>query len=158
VTQLQTAFDKAAGPKTPWNPSRTATARVTNPLPAPTECPNCGSAVKLVSNAAIYGREYGEWAWAYKCDSVDCDSYVGLHPFTSIPLGTLANPATREARKRAKAAFNPLWEGRRMKRREAYAWLAKALGISNVGECHIGWFDIAMCDRVVAVIAARSTQ
>jgi hypothetical protein len=45
-----------------------------------------------------------------------------------------------------------------MSRKEAYAWLAKALGIKNVGDCHIGWFDIAMCERVVKVMAARKTK
>jgi hypothetical protein len=78
-----------------------------------------------------------------------------MHPFTAIPLGTLANAATREARKKAKAAFNPLWQGKRMSRTEAYQWLASALGIANVEECHIGWFDVAMCERVVIEISKR---
>jgi hypothetical protein len=83
-----------------------------------------------------------------------CNSYVGLHPFTCIPLGTLANAGTRQARKRAKAAFNPLWQnGGPMARKEAYRWLAAVLGIAEVETCHIGWFDQATCDRVVAVVA-----
>ena len=51
--------------KTPWNPSRRATARVKNPLPAPTTCPYDGGPVEIVNNSAIYGREYGEWPWAF---------------------------------------------------------------------------------------------
>lgn len=153
---LQQAFDKASGPKTPWNPSRRAVARVKNPLPAPTICPNCSSAVELVSNRVIYGREFGEWPWAYRCVDDVCDSHVGLHPFTGIPLGTLANAATRAARMRAKAAFNPLWhDGGQLTRSAAYAWLARQLGIVDVTTCHIGWFDIATCDRVVEAIRAR---
>lgn len=137
-------------PKTPWNPSRTATARVikTGPLPAPIECPICGSNVEIVSNDVIYGRKYGEWPWAYRCSEVACDSYVGMHPFTAIPLGTLANKATRAARKKAKAVFAVMWESKRMTRKEAYAWLAKRLEIENVNHCHIGWFDAVMCERV----------
>ncbi|SEU36388.1 Protein of unknown function [Burkholderia cepacia] len=136
--------------KTPWNPSRRATARVKNPLPAPTKCPYDGGPVEIVNNSAIYGRKYGEWPWAFLCRS--CRAYVGLHPFTKIPLGTLADGPTRDARKRAKAAFNPIWESGRMTRTDAYIWLARRLGIANHEECHIGWFDVATCDRVVAVI------
>jgi hypothetical protein len=45
-----------------------------------------------------------------------------------------------------------------MSRKEAYAWLAKALSIENAGDCHIGWFDIAMCERVVKVMNARNKK
>ncbi|WP_446333007.1 zinc-finger-containing protein [Burkholderia pseudomallei] len=96
-------------------------------------------------NNAIYGRDYGEWPWAFLCRG--CGSYVGMHPFTDIPLGTLADAATREARKRAKAAFNPLWQSGSMTRTEAYTWLAARLGVA-VAACHIGWFDVAMCQLV----------
>ncbi|PVX36828.1 zinc-finger-containing protein [Janthinobacterium sp. 78] len=141
-----------SGPVTPQNPSRRAVARVKNPLPAPTECPNCGAPVELINNSAIYaGRQFGEWPWVYKCTCKECDSYVGLHPFTAIPLGTLADARLRRARKQAKDAFNPMWQSGEMTRDAAYAWLAASLGIGDVNECHIGWFDVAMCARAVAV-------
>lgn len=153
TSSLAEAFDKATGQKTPWNPSRKATARVRDPLPAPTVCPHCTADVELVGNERIYGRPYGDWPWAFLCTG--CRAYVGLHPFTGIPLGTLADGPTREARKRAKAAFNPKWRSGQMSRSAAYAWLAEALGIERVGECHIGWFDVAMCDRVVTVCSGE---
>ncbi len=135
--------------KTPWNPSRRAIARVKDPLPVPTEHDACGGGdVELVGNEKIYGRPFGEWPWAYRCTK--CGAYVGLHPFTAIPLGTLADAATREARTRAKAAFNPLWRSKSMRRSEAYEWLAGKLGIA-LPQCHIGWFDIVMCHRVLEV-------
>ncbi|VWD55868.1 zinc-finger-containing protein [Burkholderia contaminans] len=121
------------------------TARVKNPLPAPTTCPYDGGPVEIVNNSAIYGREYGEWPWAFLCRSYR--AYVG----PAIPLGTLADEPTRDARKRAKAAFNPIWQSGAMTRTDAYIWLARQLGIENHEECHIGWFDVATCDRVVAV-------
>jgi hypothetical protein len=62
----------------------------------------------------------------------------------------------REARKRAKAVFNPLWQSGRMSRTDAYAWLADQLGVA-VAECHIGWFDVAQCDRVLAAISGVKT-
>lgn len=140
-------------PVTPWNPSRVATARVKNPLPVPTECPHCGECCGIVNNAEIYGREYGTWPWAVLCSG--CGAYVGLHPFTGIPLGTLATAPIRDARRRAKAAFNPLWEQCGMTRSGAYAWLADALGITNVEECHIGWFDVDRCNAVIAAVKTK---
>ena len=144
------------GPATPWNPSRRATARVTAPLPVPTECRHCGARVDLVSNSAVYGKPFGPWPWAFLCQNRDCGAYVGLHPFTGIPLGTLATRSIRNARLRAKAVFNPLWESKAMTRAEAYAWLAAELGIEDVQQCHIGWMDVAGCNRVVDAVLARS--
>lgn len=138
---------------TPWNPSRRAVARVTNPLPVPTQCRHCGGVCSIVSNKVIYGREYGEWPWAVVC--AGCKAYVGLHPFTGIPLGTLATAEIRKARKLAKDVFNPLWQSGEMSRTEAYQWLAKALGITNPEECHIGWFDTDQCMAVVDAVEKK---
>jgi hypothetical protein len=135
--------------------SKAALKRVTNPLPIPTACPYCGSPVLRVNNSLIYRREYGQWPWAYKCEDVECDSYVGMHPKTDIPLGTLANKETRAARKKAKAVFMPFWESGRMTQTEAYAWLGKQLGIENVEHCHFGWFDAATCERAYGICTAE---
>lgn len=140
-------------PITPWNPSRRAVARVRNPLPVPEACPHCGVACNIVHNSEIYGRAYGEWPWAVLC--LGCRAYVGLHPFTGIPLGTLATPEIRRARSEAKDWFNPLWQSGQMTRNEAYAWLAGALGIADVEQCHIGWFDVAQCQAVIAAVESR---
>jgi hypothetical protein len=142
--------------KTPWNPSRKAIARVTNPLPVPTVCPHCGSDCGIVNNAEIYGREYGDWPWAVLCSG--CKAYVGLHPFTGIPLGTLATAPIRKARSAAKDEFNKLWQRGAMTRSAAYAWLAGALGIANVNECHIGWFDVAQCEAVIAAVNTKVSK
>ena len=125
--------------KTPFNPSRRATARVKNPLPTPTVCNCCGGDVKCVKNSVIYnGRDYGEWPWVYLCDS--CGAYVGLHPYTSIPLGTLADCKTRAARSRGKDPFMMIYKRGLMTRSEAYSFLAEELHI-EVSVCHFGWFD-----------------
>ncbi len=132
--------------KTPYNPSKKATGRVKNPLPAPVECHYCQSPVSIAKNSAIYGREYGEWPWVYVCESSLCRAYIGMHPFTAIPLGTLANQELRNARKECKPAFNHIWQSGLMTRTEAYQWLAKQLSIP-AGECHFGWFDVDLCQR-----------
>lgn len=38
-----------------------------------------------------------------------------------------------------------------MKRANAYAWLAGAMGIAKT-KCHIGLFDVEECDRVVEAV------
>lgn len=138
--------------KTPWNPSRRATARVLDKLPLPTHCRLCGSECKVVNNSAIYGKSFGDWPWAVLCTG--CGAYVGLHPFTAIPLGTLALGPLREARKAAKRLFNPLWRDGAMTRTQAYTWLAGQLKIP-VSECHIGWFDEAECNAAIAAIKRK---
>ena len=130
--------------KSPWHPSAKATKRVLNPLPAPTVHEACGTAVEIKHHTQIYGREYGEWPWMYRCAT--CDAMVGMHPFTSIPLGTLADRALRAARNAAKKPFEQLWQDQWMTRSEAYAELAAHLGI-DVEACHFGWFDAAQCER-----------
>lgn len=138
--------------KTPWNPSVTATARVLDPLPVPEKCPHCGGAVILVQNEVIYGCNYGDWPWAYMCSNKkDCDSYVGLHPFTSIPLGTLATKDMRTSRKNLHQVFDPIWKRRGKTRKEAYTWLSKKLRIP-LSQCHVAMFDIKTCEKAIKAI------
>lgn len=128
--------------------SRRALQRVKDPAPIPTVC-KCGGCVELVENSAIYnGRSYGDWPYAYLCR--DCDSYVGTHPNTDIPLGTLADKATRDARNACKKVFEPIWRNKVMSRSKAYQWLAKRLGI-DVSACHFGLFDADECYRAAAI-------
>jgi len=125
--------------------SKSATKRVKDKLPPHEVCPYCEGRVELVSNEQIYGREYGDWPYVYLCRP--CDARVGLHPYTDIPLGTLADNDLREARKSAKEPFQSLWKGpfkRFDSRNEAYKWLASEMNIP-LEECHFGWFDEAQC-------------
>jgi Protein of unknown function (DUF3268). len=132
--------------------SKAQYAKVRNPLPIPTICPNCGAGVERCSNSVVYRKEYGEWPFIYRCLDDECDSYVGIHLKTDIPLGTLANKATRTARKEAKSMLRPMWEDQGMKQDAVYCWLAEKMGIANADHCHIGWFDIAQCARVVEIL------
>lgn len=134
-------------PKSPWNPSKSALARVKDPLPVPTCCRYCNGSVRIVGHAAIYhGRTYGEWPWVYRCE--DCEARVGMHPFTNLPLGTLADDDLREVRNRCKKPFERIWEGRSplMGRTQAYRWLAEQLG-KSIAECHFGLFEADDCER-----------
>ena len=119
-------------------------------VPAPT-CP-CGREAELVNGAVIYPHRRDLAAKLfYRC--APCGAYVGCHPNTKTPLGTLADAHTRAARAAVHAAFDPLWKSGRWARRDAYGWLANALGIPY-RRCHIGLFDLGSCLRAVEVIDA----
>ncbi|MBO2700815.1 zinc-finger-containing protein [Shewanella algae] len=125
--------------------SRKALKRVgDDALPIPTKC-ECGGDVKLSRNSVIYnGKEYGDWPFVYHCMS--CDRYVGLHPNTDLPLGTLADKWLRNARKSCKPTFNKIWQLGFMTRDEAYSWLAAKLNIDKT-QCHFGLFDEDTCEK-----------
>ena len=111
------------------------------------DCQFCGKPAKLVTGRAIYVTRrdlYGKKFWL--CTA--CWAYCGCHPGSDRPLGTLANEATRKARMKAHAAFDPLWKEGTMKRADAYAWLAGVLEIGG-DVCHIGMFSVDQCLRTV---------
>ena len=128
--------------KTPFNPSKKATARVKDPLAAPSHCHLCSGEVRIATHQEVYGRDFSKWPYLYLCEA--CGAYVGLHPFTAIPLGTLADKNTRDARKKCKVPFESIWKSGLMTRTQAYYWLASAMGIP-ARECHFGWFSAEQC-------------
>ena len=125
--------------------SKSAIQRVKDPLPQPDICNCCGSSrVSVEDHYRLYGKEFSDWPYVWFCQ--DCEAYVGMHPFTAIPLGTLADKKTREARKLCKPFFEELYQSGLMNRSEAYEKLAEKLNVSKK-ECHFGMFDIHMCER-----------
>jgi len=149
MSTLQQAMSKA-GLILPVRAS--AFKRVLNPLPVPTICPYCDGDVHAVNNSAIYyGQSYGRWPYAYLCE--DCRAYVGMHPETNIPLGTLADSILREARKVSKSLFQTklMEPPSNMTRSEAYTYLAGRMGIT-AGNCHFAWFDVKQCEQVIALL------
>jgi len=116
-------------------------------------CPYCQSEVKFYKDSIlVYGRDYGA---LYVCSRYPrCDAYVGVHRGTTKPKGRLANKELREWKKKAHAAFDPIWQRGRMRRGRAYELLAEKLGIPKK-EDHIGMFDVAMCKRTVEIFLLR---
>jgi uncharacterized protein YlaI len=106
-------------------------------------CRYCGKEVEIVNERQIYGKEYGKWPWMYHC--AECDARVGMHPDTNIPLGTLADKETRNARKLGKMPFVKVWKSEQiMTQSEAYSQLAAHMDIP-ASECHFGLFSVEQC-------------
>jgi hypothetical protein len=124
-------------------------------------CPYCGKKAEFKTGREIYaGRGSWDGKKFWVCEP--CNAWVGCHDRNKRygrvgdePLGRLANKELREAKMKAHLAFDPIWKEKSMKRKEAYAWLAKKLGIP-AEECHIGMFDVDMCREVVIVMSDYS--
>jgi hypothetical protein len=124
-------------------------------------CPYCSQPSELVTGAEVYPNLWHlRDKQIYRC--APCSAWVGCHDGTTTPLGRLANGALRKAKIRAHAAFDPLWrkkfgwtETRFPNRGAAYKWLAEQLSLTR-DECHIGMFDVEMCQRVEAECLAMS--
>lgn len=115
-------------------------------------CPYCGSNTRVIDSGIVYGQGFG---WLVACTRYpQCDAFVGCHPRSMRPLGSVADAATRAARVKAHKVFDVAWRGKKGQRHpagartKAYAWLSKELGV-DPELCHIGYFDLEMCGRVV---------
>lgn len=112
-------------------------------------CPYCQTTAPLVTGQTVYPHRPDLYTKSfYFCQP--CDAYVGCHNGTAHALGRLANAELRAAKIRAHSAFDLIWKTGSMRRGDAYTWLAEKLQIEKT-ECHIGMFDVAMCDKVVTV-------
>lgn len=119
----------------------------------PTICRYCGSEVVFTSNAEIYGKEYGEGK-CYLCRNRR--AFVGVHPGTDKPLGTLADEELRRWRKAAHFWFDQIWKKplRITTRYKAYGWLAERLGIPRE-HTHIGMFEKEECEKTIELSRER---
>ncbi|QTL40559.1 zinc-finger-containing protein [Xenorhabdus budapestensis] len=135
---------------TPWNPNPKAIQRVNDQLPIPTKCHYCHGLVTIAHHEEVFGRIHNnnKWPWLYLCAS--CGARVGMHPYTDIPLGYLADKQTRIARKDSKEKFERMRQIINWERADAYRWLAWQLGIS-FNKCHFGWFDTEMCEKAANI-------
>lgn len=133
----------------PPGPPNTPPQTITLPDPLPVtdmRCGDCGSALELL---------VGTWGLYWRCvahGTTGCRGHIGAHRDSGKPLGIPANAETRSARQRVHEAFDLLWkygdDGRKTRRRRAYAWLALLLGLE--GEAHISNMDLATCTLVLS--------
>lgn len=93
------------------------------------KCLNCGGFVtaELKYGDEIYpGRDdlHDKMFWQCKF----CGGYVGTHPHTINPLGSIPTVEVRTMRKRVHSLIDPLWQSGRISRNEIYNRLSKAVG------------------------------
>lgn len=122
-------------------------------------CPYCGDKAQLVQGSRIYPhrRDLSKLHF-YLCDNPEHEeAYVGCHRGTTNPLGRLADAELRKAKSEAHLKFDCLWRQGHMSRGDAYKWLQRALGLSSA-DCHIGMFDVKMCQRVVKVARRKLVE
>ena len=112
------------------------------------ECPYCRGLATITTGKAIYPHRPDLFAKPFwRCNG--CNAYVGCHPGTYTPLGSLANAELRRARLQAHAVFDARWRTNGGKtRKDAYTWLGETLGLPP-NQCHIGMFDLKTCQRVI---------
>lgn len=138
------------------NATRPSKTKAKAPRKQPVVCPYCGAPAEMVKGSVIYPTRpdlHAQNFW----NCTPCRAYVGCHKPNprmgfdgTQPLGRLANAELRRAKNAAHAAFDPIWQQGTMKRLDAYSWLAARLNIP-VAACHIGEFDVALCQKVVEV-------
>lgn len=121
-------------------------------------CDYCGGPAPLIDSVEIY--QYTSYGLVYYCEK--CGAWVGVHKGTCKPLGRLANAELRRAKMETHRFFDPIWKNPRMlgymgSRNNAYAWLARKLGIPR-SECHIGMMDVETCRRAVEFCKQKTGQ
>ena len=113
-------------------------------------CPYCGAKATLRPSSAVYGDAAKTDGYLYVCDRYPkCDSYVGAHKKTKLPMGTLANGGLRKKRIKAHKAFDWMWKSGLMTKWQAYKWMQGKLDLSDE-QAHIAMFSEYMCDRLIA--------
>ena len=111
-------------------------------------CPYCGSTAILKDASYVYGGK-SRGGKVYVCSHYpECNYYVGVHPGTTIPKGTLANRELRKKRIRAHNTFDQIWKQGILSRRDAYRWIADKFSL-NEQQAHIGRFSDYMCDQLI---------
>lgn len=121
-------------------------------------CP-CGQEAEIVRGDRIY-RHRPDLAdlRIFLCPS--CGRYVGSHP-DGTPKGTPADSETRNARRKAHDAFDPLWRKELFtkssfaSRSDAYKWLSAEMGVQ---EAHIGHMTATEALRVVEIVKTYKAE
>ncbi len=111
-------------------------------------CIECAKIAKKVEGSQVYPHRADLHSQTYWL--CECGAYCGSHAESEEPLGYPAGPITRQARRSAHAAFDPLWKTGRIKRKQAYMWLSAVMGLHK-DACHIGMMTTEQASRVVLV-------
>lgn len=116
-------------------------------------CPACGQSARLVPASTVYGGSLPD-RYLWLCDCTAGLYYVGCHPGTTDPLGTLADRGLRNLRRIVHDWLDPIWKQGRVPRSVVYAWLARQMGIDRE-TCHVAHFDRAECFAALTALKAH---
>jgi hypothetical protein len=114
------------------------------------DCQYCGKQARLIGGEALFPDKaiyHKKRFWYCK----PCDAWVGCHPKSTKPLGTLANKKLRLFRIKTHERFDKLWKTELMSRDEAYSLLRRALNVSEE-EGHIGMFGEDQCQKAMCMV------
>ena len=111
-------------------------------------CSYCGNFTSLVQGSEIYKVQNKPYSKKYFYYCKECDAYVGCHPGTKNPMGTVANRRLRKLRNSCHNSFDKIWKDKHLSRSQAYKWLAAELNIPPK-QCHIGMFDEQACLKAI---------
>lgn len=113
-------------------------------------CPYCGANATLHPSSYVYGESAKHSGYLYVCDRYPhCDSYVGAHKDSKLPMGTLANGDLRNKRIQAHKSFDWMWKSGLMTKWQAYKWMQGKLAL-NEEQAHIAKFSEYMCDTLIS--------
>lgn len=129
------------------------------------KCSYCNGDAMRVTGREIYPHRADLYAKQFfRC--LPCLAWVGCHP-DGRPMGRLADAELRLEKQKTHALFDPLWQQaprmyggsngkvKQVARIRAYEWLAARMGIP-IDECHVGMFDVALCQRAQELIRELS--
>lgn len=124
----------------------------------PPRCPYCNGRAKLLTGDFVY-VDRPDLAKRLFWACMPCGAWCGVHGNSAraAPLGTLADADLRRMRRQVHDLLDPLWRDGGMARADAYAWLARRLGM-DVRRCHVGFFREAQCLAVLAILKQREAQ
>lgn len=122
-------------------------------------CPYCGSNVLKAQGGVVNPHVPGLVAECYWVCSryPECDTYVGCHPGTDDPVGTIADLGLREWRRKAHAAFDPMWQGGAMTLAGAHSWMRVSLKVDKK-TCSVGLLDVNQCKRLVQFCERKAAK
>lgn len=125
----------------------------------PKTCNICGGRVEYISNARIYGRQYGS-GYCYHCTK--CGAYVGTHrPWPRKAMGILADAEMREWKMKCHGLFDPFWngtgKGMQKRRQSLYRRLAEEMD-TPLEECHFGYFNLQQLKQAYEIMGRWKTD
>lgn len=108
--------------------------------PRPVTCVTCGG-------VGILAEKGPNNVPAWLCEAYPgCNSYVGVHPGTTLALGTMAGPELRAERLKTHRWMDRLWRGKiSPTRKEVYQLVGKVLGIRRF---HVAQADLPLLEKL----------